>query len=76
MILGLEWKENKTITLAGRKWGYLEMTTTAVDTNIYNIMLFTGHNGQMLVFNFNSTKEEFPKYEQALRKAVETIQIK
>ncbi len=76
MIPGLEWKENKTITLAGQKWGYLEMTTTAVDTNIHNIMLFTGHNGQMLVFNFNSTKEEFPKYEQALRKAVETIQIK
>jgi len=76
MIPGLQWKENKTITLAGQKWGYLEMTTTAVDTDIYNIMLFTGHKGQMLVFNFNSTKEQFPKYEQSLRKAVESIQIK
>ncbi len=76
MIPGLEWKENKVITIDGRKWGYLEMTTSAVDTDIYNIMLFTGYKGQMLVFNFNSTKAEFPKYESALREAVDSIKVK
>ncbi len=76
MIPGLEWKENKVITLAGRKWGYMEMTSTAIDTDIYNIMLFTGYKGQMLIFNFNSTKEEFSKYEGVLRKSLNTINIK
>ena len=76
MIAGLEWKENKTIELSGYKWGYFEMTSFALDTEIYNIMLFTGYKGQMLIFNFNSTKEEFKKYEMALRKSIETIKIK
>ncbi len=76
MIPNLEWIENKTIELSGRKWVYFEMTSTAIDTDIYNIMLFTGYKGQMLVFNFNSTKEEFKKYESALRKSISTIKIK
>jgi len=33
-------------------------------------MLFTGHNGQMLAFNFNSTAEEFKKYEKAIRASI------
>ncbi len=76
LIPGLEWKENKVITLAGRQWGYMEMTSSAVDTDIYNIMLFTGYKEQMLIFNFNSTKDDFSTYEQALRKSVESIQIR
>lgn len=76
MIPGLEWKENKIIELSGRKWGYFEMTSSAVDTDIYNIMLFTGYKNQMLIFNFNSTKEEFPQYEDALRKSIKTIRVK
>ncbi|MEM9444946.1 MAG: hypothetical protein AAGA18_06290 [Verrucomicrobiota bacterium] len=76
IIPGLQWKENKVITLAGQKWGYMEMTSTAIDTNIYNIMLFTGYKGKMLVFNFNSIREEFPKYEKALRDSLNSIEIK
>jgi hypothetical protein len=30
---------------------------------------------QMLVFNFNSTKEDFPKYEEQLRKSMNSICI-
>ena len=76
MIPGLKWKENKTMEFSGRKWGYFEMTSTAIDTDIYNIMLFTGYKDQMLVFNFNSTKEEFEKYERALKKSIKSIKIK
>jgi len=52
------------------------MTTNAVDTDIYNIMLFTCYKGKMLIFNFNSTREEFKKYEKDLRKSIRTIKIK
>ena len=40
-----------------------------------NIMLLTGYRDQMLVFNFNSTKEDFPKYEEQLRKSMNSISI-
>lgn len=76
LIPGLEWKENKIIELAGRKWGYMEMTSHAIDTDIYNIMIFTGYNDQMLLFNFNSTKEEFKEYESKLRASLKSIKIK
>lgn len=75
MIPNLKWVENKTIELSGRKWGYMEMTSSAIDTDIYNLMIFTGYKGQMLMFNFNSTKEEFKKYEKVLRESIKTIQI-
>ncbi len=75
MIAGLVWKERKLVTQAGRQWIYLEMTSNAVDTDIHNIMLVTPHKDGMLLFNFNSTKEEFPKMEQALRRSVQTIAL-
>ncbi|MEM8779317.1 MAG: hypothetical protein AAGF26_10690 [Cyanobacteria bacterium P01_G01_bin.49] len=76
IIPGLQWKEIKIIELSGRKWGYMEMTSTAIDTDIYNIMLFTGYDNQMLIFNFNSTREDFSKYEQPLRNSLKSIRIK
>lgn len=75
MIPGLEWKRNETVTLSGRKWALFEMTSFALDVDIYNIMLFTGYKGQMLLFNFNSTKNEFPAYEAALRQSLQSIQV-
>jgi hypothetical protein len=76
IIPGLQWRENKISEISGRRWGYMEMTSTAVDTDIYNIMIFAGYKGQMLAFNFNSTKQDFPKYEQALRDSIKSIRIK
>lgn len=75
MIPGIEWKKNEIIELSGQKWLLMEMTSNAVDTDIYNIMLMTGFDGKMLIFNFNSTKEEFPKYEAELRKSMKSITL-
>ena len=33
-----------------------------MDTDIYNIMLVTSYGQEMLMFNFNSTKEDFSIY--------------
>lgn len=75
MIPNIEWKKNEIISLAGQNWILLEATSSAVDTDIYNIMLVTDYDGEMVGFNFNSTKEEFPQYEAALRKSIESIKF-
>lgn len=75
VLPGLQFKENKVVDLAGQRWGYMEMTSNAVDTDIYNIVVFTGHQGKTLILNFNSTRGDFPKYEQALRKSISSLQL-
>jgi hypothetical protein len=72
-IPGLKWIENGIISLDGRPCIYLEMTSEAKDTDIHNIMLMTPQQSGFLVFNFNSTREEFPAVEAELRKAIESI---
>ena len=75
IIPGITWKNNEIIEHCGQKWLLMEMTSNAIDTDIYNILLMTGYNGRMVVFNFNSTKEEFPKYEAALRKSLNSVTL-
>lgn len=75
IIPGIRWKKNEIITKAGTKWLYLEMTSNAIDTDIYNMMLLTGYKDQMVIFNFNSTKEDFPQYEAQLRQSMDSISI-
>ena len=74
-IPGIAWKKNEIIEHSGQKWLLMEMTSNAVDTDIYNMMLLTGFRGKMLVFNFNSTKEDFPKYEAALRRCLTSVKL-
>lgn len=75
VVPGIVWKRNEIVQLAGRKWICFEMTSTAVDTDIHNMTLMTGFEGQMLVFNFNSTREAFPRVEKALRKSMNSIRF-
>lgn len=75
VIPGIQWISNKVIQHAGQEWVYLEMTSSAVDTNIYNIIMMTGIDDQTVVLNFNSTREDFPQYEDALRESMNSIRI-
>jgi hypothetical protein len=75
MVPGIRWVKNELIEHAGQQWLFMEMTSHAVDTDIHNILLVTGIADQMLVFNFNSTREEFPRLEQALRESIRSIRV-
>lgn len=75
IIPGIDWKQKKLIDMQGQQWIYLEMTSRARDTDIYNIVLITPHRGKMLVFNLDSTKSEFPAVEKELRKSLQTIAV-
>lgn len=75
VVPGIRWISNDIIELAGQRWLFMEMTSNAVDTDIHNMMLITGLDDQMLVFNFNSTKDAFPQAESALRTSLRSITI-
>ena len=75
IIPGIEWKRNEIIEHSNQPWIMMEMTSNAIDTNIHNVMLVTSYAGRMLMFNFNSTKEDFPKYEKALRGSISSIKL-
>jgi hypothetical protein len=76
IVPGIDWKRREIIEMAGRQWVMLELTSSAVDTDIYNIMLITAYRGRMLAMNFNSTKQDFEAMEPALRRSVASLRLK
>jgi hypothetical protein len=76
VIPGIEWKQNALVDMVGQKWLVMEMTSRAIDQDIHNIVLITPHKGKMLMFNFNSTKKDFPKMEKLLRDSIKSITLK
>ena len=59
----------------GAHWAYFEMGSSAIDTDIHNIVLMLPYEGQMVVLNFNATKADFAALEAALRSSVASIRI-
>lgn len=75
VIPGIEWIKNEIIMLDGQEWIMFEMTSNAIDTDIHNLLLVTILDNKLLMFNFNSVKSEFPKYESALRQSIDSIRF-
>jgi hypothetical protein len=48
-----KWKNTGVEEINGRKVGFLELITPAIDTDIYNLMFFTDLEGRMLLCTFN-----------------------
>jgi hypothetical protein len=42
----------------GRKMGFIELVTPAIDTEIYNLIFFTDVDGQLLLCTFNCTVKD------------------
>lgn len=70
---GMKVLKNETIEINGRKWGLLEIISKALDTDIHNIMVFTPYKGKVLIFNFNSTAEQYPRYGALMRASSRSI---
>jgi hypothetical protein len=73
---GATWIRKEIIEQAGKRWIILEMKSKASNADIHNIIMITPFENQMLVFNFNSTTDEFPKFEKALRSSLGSIKLK
>jgi hypothetical protein len=72
---GLEWLNNELVEINGVTWVHFEFLSAAKDAKIHNDMLFTSVDRRMLLFNFNSTKNEYPKYEKALEASKASIRV-
>lgn len=75
IVPGLVWKRRELIEHGGQTWILFEMSSNAIDTDIHNIMLCTPYREQLLIFNFNSTRQEFATLEAALRRSLQTIRF-
>ena len=75
LMPGLKWVRHGLVTINGRQWVQMEMTSPAMDTGLHNIMLMTSMSGRLLVLNFNSTDRDFPTMEAALRKSVASVKV-
>ncbi|HJR08320.1 MAG TPA: hypothetical protein VJ842_13755 [Pyrinomonadaceae bacterium] len=75
-IPGLEWIAREIVTLNGTRWVRLHLKAQAIDTGIINDMYFTAFDGQLLLFNFNSTIAQHEKYKESLLKSAQTITVK
>jgi len=72
-VPGSKFIKTEVTQINGKDWIYLEVTANAVNADIHNIMLATSYHKQMVLLNFNSTKDEFPLYEDALRASIQSI---
>ena len=73
MVPGAKFIKTEIDQINGKDWIYLELTSNAINADIHNIVLATSYQKQMVLLNFNSTKDEFPLYESALRTSIQSI---
>lgn len=76
IVPGIEWIERKLTGLEGQRWIYLEFMSSVGGSNVHNIILGTPIAGRSLFVSFSSTKEEFPKVEEQLRRSLQSIRLK
>jgi hypothetical protein len=76
MYPSADWKSSGIKEINGRKVGYLELTTPAVDTKVYNLMFFTDIDGQLLLCTFNCTEKSIKEWEPTAKEIMQSLKIK
>lgn len=75
MTPGLQWITRETVSINGQPWVHLEMTSSAVDTDIHNHMYLTSFGGRMLGINMNATSREYESVRAAFTRSRNSIRI-
>lgn len=71
-----EWKDSGLKTINGKKVGYIELVTPALDTDIYNLMFFTDLNGKLLICTFNCTKKDMEEWTPVAKEIMNSLEVK
>ena len=75
MIPNLQWVARELFKGRDRQWVRLEMTSTAIDTDIHNTMYLTSRRGRMWGVNFNATRETYAGYRKAFERSFQSIRF-
>ena len=70
-----EWKADGVRMINGRKVGYFKLTTSAVDTKVYNHIFITHCQGRLLLGTFNCTVKRIPTWEETSETIVESLKV-
>jgi hypothetical protein len=70
------WYSDGVITVNGRKVGYLEFLTPAIDTNIYNLMFFTDCQGRVLLCSFNCMENQMKSWAPVGKRIMNSLKTK
>jgi hypothetical protein len=71
-----EWKSSGVNTVNGRKVGYMELVTPAIDTEIYNLIFFTDVDGKLLLCTFNCTKKSISEWTPVAKEIMNSLTVK
>ena len=71
-----DWKDSGVKMINGKKVGYLELVTPAIDTEIYNLMFFTDLDGKLLLCTFNCTKKSIDEWTPTAKEIMSSLKIK
>lgn len=71
-----EWKSSGVKEINGRKVGYLELVTPAIDTKIYNLIFFTDLDGKLLLCTFNCTINDMEDWIPTAKEIMNSLRVK
>jgi len=75
VVPNLVWVKKEVTEFNGQTWLHLELTSTAIDTDIHNNIYMTSHRGKLVAFNFNATKEMYKQYKTQLEQSFNSIKL-
>jgi hypothetical protein len=70
------WLDSGVIVIKGKKVGYLELITPAIDTEIYNLLFFTDLDNKLLLCTFNCTKKDIEAWTPVAKEIRASLKIK
>jgi len=71
-----EWKDSGIKEINGRKVGYMELVTPAVDTKIYNLIFFTDMDGRLLLCTFNCVEKKQVEWTEAAHQIMNSLVVR
>ncbi|MDO7846058.1 hypothetical protein Q5H92_06810 [Hymenobacter sp. M29] len=71
-----EWKQTGIKEVNGRKVGFVELVTPAIDTKVYNLIFFTDLDGQLLLCTFNCTEKSMAQWQPAAKEIMASLKLK
>ncbi len=70
-----KWHDSSIVEINGRRWFRLDLTTSAIDTRIRNMMLGTVYEGRVLLVGFNTTKPLEKRWLESGRKMLDSLKL-